>query len=76
MVSLNSWVSQPSFAVGAIVLTALAQRTSVATAILVAAAVLAAAAPLYLPAWWQARADRSSAQQSVEIGPSAVETTT
>jgi MFS family permease len=57
VVSLNSWVSQPASAVGAIVMTALAQATSVSTAMYVGAIVLAAAAPLYLPAWRQSRID-------------------
>jgi MFS family permease len=55
VVSLNSWVAQPAGAVGVIALTALADATSVSTAMLVGAVVLAAAAPLYLPAWRQSR---------------------
>ncbi len=57
VVSLNSWISQPSFAIGAVVLSALAERTSVSTAILASAVILAVAAPLYLPAWRQSRMD-------------------
>jgi MFS family permease len=56
VVSLNSWVAHPAAALGTIVLTALADATSVSTAMLVGAAVLATAAPLYLPAWRQSRA--------------------
>jgi MFS family permease len=56
VVSLNSMFSQPAGALGAIALTALADATSVSTAMCVGAAVLAVAAPLYLPAWRQARA--------------------
>jgi MFS transporter, DHA1 family, tetracycline resistance protein len=48
LLSLNSMVGQPGFAVGAILLTALAQSVSVGAAIVVGAVVLAAAAPLYL----------------------------
>jgi DHA1 family tetracycline resistance protein-like MFS transporter len=48
LLSLNSMVGQPGFAVGAILLTMLAQSVSVGTAIVVGAVVLAAAAPLYL----------------------------
>lgn len=48
VLSLNSMVSQPAGALGAVVLTAIAARASTATAILVGAIVLAAAAPLYL----------------------------
>jgi MFS family permease len=55
VLSLNSMVSQPASALGIILLTALAETTSVSTAMYVAAVVLAVAAPLYLPAWRQAR---------------------
>ncbi|MEW2380006.1 MFS transporter [Micromonospora sp. NPDC047812] len=51
VLSLNSMMGQPGFAVGAIVLTALADTVSVSAAMLVGAVVLALAAPLYLPAW-------------------------
>jgi hypothetical protein len=50
VISLNSMVSLPAGALGGVLLTALADATSVSTAMLVGAAVLAAAAPLYLPA--------------------------
>ncbi|MDO3704180.1 MFS transporter [Micromonospora sp. C28SCA-DRY-2] len=58
VISLNSMMGQPGFAVGAVVLTALADSVSVTAAMLVGAVVLAVAAPLYLPAW---RADRRGA---------------
>ncbi len=48
LLSLNSMVGQPGFAIGAIVLTSLAQSTTVSIAIVTGAAVLAVAAPLYL----------------------------
>ncbi|MBB4745494.1 MFS family permease [Actinoplanes octamycinicus] len=48
LLSLNSMVGQPGFAIGAILLTALAQSVSVSAAIVVGGLVLAAAAPLYL----------------------------
>ncbi|GLW34852.1 MFS transporter [Actinoplanes regularis] len=48
LLSLNSMVGQPGFAIGAIVLTGIAQSVSVSVAMLVGAVVLAAAAPLYL----------------------------
>lgn len=67
VVSLNSWISQPSFAVGAVVLTVIAEDTSVSTAMLTGAVILAAAAPLYLPAWRQSRVDRG--RQGVELSP-------
>jgi MFS family permease len=58
VVSLNSMVAQPSGALGLIVLTAVADKVSVSTAMYAGGAVLAAAAPLYLPAWRQERARR------------------
>ena len=48
LLSLNSMVGQPGFAIGAILLTAIAQSTSVSAAMVVGAVLLAAAAPLYL----------------------------
>ncbi|GIE82760.1 hypothetical protein Aph02nite_87100 [Actinoplanes philippinensis] len=48
LLSLNSMVAAPGFSIGAIVLTAVAVRTSTTTAIVAGAVVLAAAAPLYL----------------------------
>jgi hypothetical protein len=62
VISLNSMMGLPAAALGGIVLTALADATTVSTAMLVGALVLAAAAPLYLPAWF---ADR---QQPVPAG--------
>jgi predicted MFS family arabinose efflux permease len=53
--SMNSMVAQPAFAVGSILLTALASGISTSFAIVVGAIALAVAAPLYLPA---ARAER------------------
>lgn len=50
LISLNSMVSQPAGTVGLIVLTAVAARAGVPTAMLIGAVVLAAAAPLYLVA--------------------------
>ncbi|WBB81383.1 MFS transporter [Micromonospora sp. WMMD882] len=55
VISLNSMVAMPAGALGGIALTALADATSVSTAMLVGAGVLAVAAPLYLPAWRAAR---------------------
>lgn len=59
VLSMNSMVSQPAGAVGAIVLTAIAGSTSTATAMVVGGIVLAVAAPFYLPAWFAARRARS-----------------
>jgi MFS family permease len=51
MISLNSMVGQPAAAVGTVLLTMLADGTSVSTALIAGGIVLAVAAPLYLPAW-------------------------
>ena len=58
VLSMNSMMAQPAGALGGVVLTALADRTSISLAMLVGGAVLALAAPLYLPAW---RAGRNAA---------------
>jgi DHA1 family tetracycline resistance protein-like MFS transporter len=48
LLSLNSMVAAPGFAIGSIVLTAVAARSGTPVAIVAGAVVLAAAAPLYL----------------------------
>jgi hypothetical protein len=53
--SLNSMAGLSAGAIGLIVLTRLADATSLSTAMYVGAVVLAAAAPLYIPAWRQSR---------------------
>ncbi|MFI7607302.1 MFS transporter [Micromonospora sp. NPDC049366] len=60
VISLNSMMGQPGFAIGAVGLTALADRVSVTAAMLVGAVVLAVAAPLYLPAWSAERRRRAT----------------
>jgi predicted MFS family arabinose efflux permease len=60
VISMNSMVSQPAFALGAITLAALADGTSVSTAMVVGGLICAVAAPLYIPAWRQERARRKS----------------
>lgn len=50
VLSMNSMVSQPAGAIGAIVLTSIAAGTSLSTAMIVAGVACALAAPLYLPA--------------------------
>jgi hypothetical protein len=50
ILSLNSMVAQPAGALGMIVLAALADGTSVSTAMILGGVICAAAAPLYLPA--------------------------
>jgi predicted MFS family arabinose efflux permease len=51
VLSMNSMVSQPAGAIGAIVLASIADGTSLTTAMLVGGVVCAMAAPLYIPAW-------------------------
>ncbi|MEU4717757.1 MFS transporter, partial [Micromonospora purpureochromogenes] len=61
VISLNSMVGQPGFAIGAVLLTFLADTRSVTTAMVVGGVVLAVAAPLYLPAWRAGRAASAAA---------------
>jgi cyanate permease len=68
VVSLNSMMAQPAGAIGAIALTALADGTSVSTAMYAAAAVLALAAPLYIPAWRRDRHPATAAPAAVPAG--------
>ena len=58
VLSLNSMVGQPAGALGAIMLAALADGTSISTAMIVGGIICALAAPLYIPAW---RAERARA---------------
>lgn len=51
VLSIDSMAGQPAFAVGLLALGALAEGTSVTTAMIIGAVALAVAAPLYLPAW-------------------------
>lgn len=62
VLSMNSMVSQPAGALGAITLAALADGTTVGTAIVVGGIVCAIAAPLYGPAWRQERDRRAMAE--------------
>jgi MFS family permease len=55
VLSMNSMVSQPAGAIGAIVLASIADGTSLTTAMVVGGIACAVAAPLYIPAW---RAER------------------
>ena len=61
VLSLNSMVAQPAGALGAIMLAALADGTSIATAMIVGGIICALAAPLYIPAWRAERARRAVA---------------
>jgi MFS family permease len=65
VLSLNSMVGQPAGALGAIVLAALADGTSVATAMIVGGVICAVAAPLYVPAW---RAERARTADLPPLG--------
>src|SRR6185503_10675468 len=49
VISMNSMISQPAGALGAIVLASLADATSISTAMVVGGIICALAAPLYLP---------------------------
>jgi predicted MFS family arabinose efflux permease len=70
VLSMNSMVSQPAFALGAITLAALADGTSVSTAMILGGVICAVAAPLYLPAWRQERArQRSSIDPDADALP-------
>lgn len=60
VLSMNSMVSQPAGAIGAIVLGALADGASLSTAMIVGGLVCAAAAPLYLPAFRRERRARAA----------------
>ena len=68
VLSLNSMVSMPAGSFGLIALTALADGTSVSTAMIVGAIVIAAAAPLYLPAM---RAERHAAAAGADADAAA-----
>ncbi len=63
VLSLNSMVGQPAGAIGAIVLSALADGTSVSTAMIAGGIICAVAAPLYLPAWRAERARTAALPQ-------------
>ncbi|MFG3579633.1 MFS transporter [Micromonospora chersina] len=69
VLSLNSMMGQPAGALGAVVLTAVADATSITVAMLVGAVVLAVAAPLYLPAWRVGRRTADAAPDPGEHRP-------
>jgi len=72
LISLNSMVSQPAGAVGTVVLTALADGTSITTALVAGGVVLAVAAPLYVPAWRAERVRRAGGAEAVAVAPEDV----
>ena len=65
VLSMNAMVAQPAGAVGAIVLAALADGTSLSMAFVVGGIVCAVAAPLYIPAW---RAEQRRRTALDEVG--------
>jgi predicted MFS family arabinose efflux permease len=70
VLSMNSMISQPAGAIGAIVLAALADGTSVTTAMVVGGIMCAVAAPLYIPAW---RAEQARGTVAAELPPATSE---
>ena len=66
VLSMNSMISQPAGALGAILLSALADGTSISTAMIVGGIICALAAPLYIPAW---RAEQSRTAAATRAGP-------
>jgi MFS family permease len=79
VISLNSMMAQPAGALGMVVLTVLADATSISTAMVVGAVVLAVAAPLYLPAWRAGRrapAESAGTAQPAEDAPAGRDGTT
>jgi len=65
VLSIDSMVSQPAGALGAIALSALADGTSISTAMIVGGIICALAAPLYIPAWRAERARLKRAPDAV-----------
>jgi predicted MFS family arabinose efflux permease len=59
VLSMNSMIAQPAGSLGAIVLAAVADGSSVATAMVIGGIICAVAAPLYIPAWRQERRRRA-----------------
>jgi hypothetical protein len=73
---MNSMVSQPAGAIGAIVLASIADGASLTTAMVVGGIACAVAAPLYIPAWRaeqrrNAEASRDPANPARELSDSA-----
>ena len=66
VLSMNSMVAQPAGALGAIMLAALADGTSLSTAMVVGGIICALAAPLYIPAW---RAERCGKREASHNPP-------
>jgi predicted MFS family arabinose efflux permease len=71
VLSMNSMIAQPAGALGAILLSALADGTSLSTAMVVGGIICALAAPLYIPAWRAERARAASGALTQGAGLSA-----
>ncbi len=69
VLSINSMMAQPAGALGGVVLAALADGTSVSTAMVVGGVICAMAAPLYIPAW---RKERAARQAGATADPAAI----
>jgi predicted MFS family arabinose efflux permease len=68
VLSMNSMIAQPAGALGAILLSALADGTSISTAMVVGGIICALAAPLYIPAWRAERARSDSLPLQPALG--------
>lgn len=68
VLSMNSMISQPAGALGAILLAALADSTSISTAMIVGGIICALAAPLYIPAWRAERARNAALTATPALG--------
>lgn len=69
ILSMNSMVGQPAGAIGGIALGALADGTSLATAMVVAGVLCAVAAPLYIPAWRRERQRAAAGLETDRLEP-------
>jgi predicted MFS family arabinose efflux permease len=72
VLSMNSMVSQPAGAIGAIVLASIADGTSLTTAMVIGGVVCAMAAPLYIPAW---RAEKRRRAGNAVVSGDTIDTT-
>lgn len=68
VISMNSMVSQPAGSLGAILLSALADGTSLTTAMIAGGVFCALGAPFYLPAWRAEQARRADRAQAATPG--------
>ena len=65
---MNSMIAQPAGALGAILLSALADGTSISTAMVAGGIICALAAPLYIPAWRAERARITATNAEPALG--------